>query len=98
MAAQNKLFQRLIWLADTVYSAKHITMDEIDSRWSKSPYNDAHESRYGKRHFSRHKETIAELFSIEIVCDRSTNTALPAEPTAQNKNYNYLYHENTSRH
>jgi hypothetical protein len=56
-------------------------------RWSKSPYNDAHESQYGKRNFSRHKETIAELFSIEIVCDRSTNTALPAEPTAQNKNY-----------
>lgn len=38
MAAQNKLFQRLIWLADTVYSAKRITMDEIDSRWSKSPF------------------------------------------------------------
>ena len=74
MAAQNKLFQRLIWLADTIYSAKHITMEEIDSRWSKSPYNDAHESRYGKRNFSRHKDTIAELFGIEIVCDRSTNT------------------------
>ena len=74
MAAQNKLFQRLIWLADTVYSAKHITMDEIDSRWSKSPYNNDHESRYGKRNFSRHKDTIAELFGIEIVCDRSTNT------------------------
>lgn len=74
MAAQNKLFQRLIWLADTVYSAKRITMDEIDSRWSKSPYNDAHESQYGKRNFSRHKDTIAELFGIEIVCDRSTNT------------------------
>lgn len=74
MAAQNKLFQRLIWLADTIYSAKRITMEEIDSRWSKSPYNDAHESHYGKRNFSRHKDTIAELFGIEIVCDRSTNT------------------------
>ncbi len=74
MAAQNKLFQRLIWLADTIYSAKRITMEEIDNRWSKSPYNDAHESHYGKRNFSRHKDTIAELFGIEIVCDRSTNT------------------------
>lgn len=73
MAAQNKLFQRLIWLADTVYSAKHITMDEIDSRWSKSPYNNDHESRYGKRNFSRHKDTIHELFGIEIKCDRATN-------------------------
>ncbi len=73
MAAQNKLFQRLIWLADTIYSAKHITMEEIDSRWSKSPYNNDHESRYGKRNFSRHKDTIAELFGIEIVCNRATN-------------------------
>lgn len=73
MAAQNKLFQRLIWLADTIYSAKHITMEEIDSRWSKSPYNNDHESRYGKRNFSRHKDTIAELFGIEIVCNRTTN-------------------------
>ena len=73
MAAQNKLFQRLIWLADTIYSAKHITMEEIDSRWSKSPYNNDHESHYGKRNFSRHKDTIAELFGIEIVCDRATN-------------------------
>ena len=27
MAAQNKLFQRLIWLVDTIYSAGKITRD-----------------------------------------------------------------------
>lgn len=73
MAAQNKLFQRLIWLADTIYSAKAITLDEIDSKWSRSPYNNDHESRYGSRNFSRHKDTIMELFGIEIKCNRSTN-------------------------
>lgn len=72
MAAQNKLFQRLIWLADTIYSAKRITLEEIDSKWSKSSYNDG-ESRYGARNLSRHKDTIHELFGIEIKCDRATN-------------------------
>lgn len=73
MAAQNKLFQRLMWLADTVYSSKGIPMAEIDSRWSKSSYNDSHESRYGARNLTRHRDTIMELFGIEIKCNHSTH-------------------------
>ena len=72
MAAQNKLFQRLIWLVDTIYSAGHITREEIDRRWANSVYNDEHASRYGERNFHRHKDTIYEMFGIEIVCNRST--------------------------
>ena len=40
MAAQNKLFQRQIWLVDTIYSAGEIAREEIDCRWVGSPYND----------------------------------------------------------
>ncbi|MBQ7698217.1 MAG: WYL domain-containing protein [Paludibacteraceae bacterium] len=72
MAAQNKLFQRLIWLVDTVYSAGHISREEIDRRWSNSSYNDMHESQYGERNFHRHRETISELFGIDIVCNHYT--------------------------
>ncbi|MGN1248340.1 MAG: helix-turn-helix transcriptional regulator [Paludibacteraceae bacterium] len=72
MAAQNKLFQRLIWLVDTIYSAGHITREEIDRRWAHSSYNDEHASEYGERNFHRHKDTIFEMFGIEIVCNRST--------------------------
>lgn len=72
MAAQNKLFQRLIWLVDTIYSAGQITREEIDRRWAQSAYNDMHESEYGERNFHRHRETIFELFGIEIVCNRTT--------------------------
>ena len=72
MAAQNKLFQRLIWLVDTVYSAGHISREEIDRRWASSSYNDMHESQYGERNFHRHRETISELFGIDIVCNRYT--------------------------
>ena len=42
MGAQNKLFHRLIWLIDTVYSAKRIKMADIDKRWERSHYNDKH--------------------------------------------------------
>ena len=37
---QSKLFQRLIWLVDTIYSAGKITHDEIDRRWANSQYKD----------------------------------------------------------
>jgi len=62
MAAQSKLFQRLIWLVDTIYSAGHISRDEIDRRWSSARYNDMHETEYGERNFHRHREAIAALF------------------------------------
>ena len=73
MGAQNKLFTRMIWLIDTVYSAGHIKMAEIDRKWARSAYNDAGEEEYGARNLHRHREAIAALFGIEIVCDRTTN-------------------------
>ena len=72
MAAQNKLFQRLIWLVDTIYSAGKITRDEIDRRWVHSAYNDSHDEAYGERNFHRHRDAVLELFGIEIVCNRKT--------------------------
>ena len=56
MGAQNKLFHRLIWLIDTVYSAKRIKMADIDKRWERSHYNDKHEREYGKRNLHRHPQ------------------------------------------
>ena len=72
MAAQNKLFKRLIWLVDTIYSAGHITRDEIDRRWARSSYNDDHDPDYGERNFHRHKDAVYDMFGIEIVCNRTT--------------------------
>ena len=72
MGAQNKLFHRLIWLIDTVYSAKRIKMADIDKRWERSHYNDKHERTYGARTLHRHREAITELFGIEIACDETT--------------------------
>ena len=72
MSAQNKLFQRLFWLVDTIYSAAPVTRDEIDHRWVRSPYNYNHESYYPERSFHRHRDAIFEIFGIEIVCNHIT--------------------------
>lgn len=73
MGAQNKLFHRLFWLIDTVYSAKRIKISEINKRWERSHYNDKDEHEYGARNLHRHREDIAELFGIIIDCDHATN-------------------------
>jgi len=73
MGAQNKLFHRLIWLIDTVYSAKRIKIADIDKRWERSHYNDNHDRQYGAKNLYRHREAITELFGIEIACDETTN-------------------------
>lgn len=64
------LFNRYIWLVDTIYRAKYISRDEIDRRWARSQYNDLHEPGIPDRTFHRHKEAIREIFDIEIRCDR----------------------------
>ena len=61
MAAQYKLFQRLIWLVDTIYSAGKITRDEIDRRWASSIYNDNKDLEYGERNFHRHKDALSTI-------------------------------------
>ena len=73
MGAQAKLFHRLIWLIDTVYSAKRIKIAEINRRWESCHYNDKGEREYGARNLYRHRENIMELFGIEINCDPTTN-------------------------
>lgn len=73
MGAQAKLFHRLFWLIDTVYSAKRIKLTDINRRWANCHYNDKHEDEYGARNLNRHRQDIAALFGIDIACDRATN-------------------------
>lgn len=73
MGAQAKLFNRLFWLIDTVYTAKRIKLTDIDRRWASCRYNDKHEEEYGARNLNRHRKDIDAMFGIEIACDRTTN-------------------------
>lgn len=66
------LFNRYIWLLDTINSRKSLSFEKINAHWRESPLNDD-----GKdlpiRTFHNHKSTIEEEFGLNIVCDRSTN-------------------------
>ena len=64
------LYNRYIWLIDTIFSAGRITKHEIDRAWQTSTLNTDHEDEYEARSFHRHKEVIYDTFGIDIRCDR----------------------------
>ncbi len=74
MAASANLFNRYIWLTDIIYSSRRITREEINRRWSRASINENHESRIPERTFHRWRQEIEQLFHINIICDKPTNS------------------------
>lgn len=74
MAGSATLFNRYIWLTDLIYSAGRITREEVDRRWERASINDMHESHIPERTFHRWRQEIEQLFHINIVCDKPTNS------------------------
>lgn len=75
MATSVRLIRRYVWLVDTIRRAGHISLEMINARWHDNySLNNDHDDEIPERTFHRHREAIAELFGIEIVCDRITNT------------------------
>lgn len=64
------LFRKYVWLVDVVRHAKSITYEEISELWKESPLNTDH-SPLALRTFHNHREAIAHLFGIKILCNRS---------------------------
>ena len=62
------LFNRYIWLVDTIYQAGKITFKEINEKWLRSTYSDG--VPFSKRTFHNHRDAIEELFDINIECER----------------------------
>ena len=67
----SELIDKYIWLVQTLIDAGPggLSLPEIADRWT---------SRYGgedypRRSFNNHREAVAEVFGIEIACNRSTN-------------------------
>ena len=71
MPKQNSalLLNKYIWLVDTIYSAGHITRDEIDRRWCRSLLSED-EMSIPPRTFHRWRIAIEELFQISIEYDK----------------------------
>ncbi|MDR0873620.1 MAG: WYL domain-containing protein [Prevotellaceae bacterium] len=62
------LFQRYIWLVDTIYRADKITFEDINRRWVRTEMSDG--KPLPLRTFHNHRSEIEELFDINIECDK----------------------------
>ena len=67
----SELIDKYIWLVQTFIDAgSHgLTLDEISRKWT---YRYGGEE-YPRRSFNNHRAAVAEVFGIEIACNRSTN-------------------------
>lgn len=66
------LFRCYIWLADTIYTAGHITRKEIDEKWARNTtLNHHNESHIPERTFHNWKNAMEDMFEIVISCDRA---------------------------
>lgn len=71
MATSVRLIRRYVWLIDTVRRAGHITLDEINRRWlDERSLRLEDEGPIPERTFHRHRQAIADLFGIDILCNR----------------------------
>lgn len=72
MSKQNSavLLNKYIWLIDTIFSAGHISREEIDRRWCRSLLSEG-EMSIPPRTFHRWRIAIEELFQISIAFNKS---------------------------
>ena len=71
MATSVRLIRRYVWLVETIRRAGKITLEEISNKWIYSSLHDEEGVGLPERTFHRHRDAIADLFGIEILCDRS---------------------------
>ncbi len=62
------LFNRYIWLVDTIYRARRITFEEINARWVRTEMSGGEEIPL--RTFHNHRKAIEEIFDINIGCSK----------------------------
>ena len=73
-----KAINRYVWLLNTLMQRKSLTFKDICELWNKSSLNDG--KPLALRTFHQHREAIAELFGVEIVCDNTTYKYQIASP------------------
>jgi hypothetical protein len=66
----NNLFNRYIWLVDTIYQSGKITFDDINRKWLRNTLSDG--KKIPLRTFHNHRIAIEEMFDINIECSKST--------------------------
>lgn len=62
------LFNRYIWLVDTIYRAGKISLEEINERWVRTEMSGGVEIPL--RTFHNHRKAIEDIFDINIECNK----------------------------
>ena len=71
MATSVRLIRRYVWLVDTIRRAGHITLEEINQKWSEErTLRLDDEDELPERTFHRHRQAIADIFGTDILCNR----------------------------
>ncbi len=72
MSTSVRLIRRYVWLIDTIRRAKQITLKEINEKWmDERVLRLEHEGAFVERTFHRHRQAIADIFGIDILCNRA---------------------------
>ncbi len=66
-------FKSYIWLLETLQSRGPLTLNQIKDLWWRSSINEE-QKELAPRTFANHVAAIADIFGIDIVCDRRDNT------------------------
>jgi hypothetical protein len=74
----SNVIKRYVWLVNTLLQRKSLTFREICDLWDKSSLTDG--KPLALRTFHQHREAVAELFGVEIVCDTNTYKYSIASP------------------
>ena len=61
------LFREYIWLVNTIWKARKISLADINSLWMRTSMSDGKEM--ARSTFNRHKDAIEDMFGIIINCD-----------------------------
>lgn len=70
----SNLFNRYVWLVDTIYRAGRVTFESINERWSRSQLNESGED-IPLRTFHNHRKAVQQMFDINIECDKRNGYA-----------------------
>ena len=76
MATSVRLIRRYVWLIDTIRRAGNITLEEINQKWKENrTLRFDKEDDLPERTFHRHRQAIADIFGIDILCNRYNGNA-----------------------
>ncbi len=73
------LFNKYIWLVDTIYRTQEISFDEINERWMRTDMSNG--KKLPLRTFHNWRDAIEQIFDINIECNRHNGYSYYIENT-----------------